>query len=68
MCECRAKMNKKLEEVNGRLANAFVITEENGLNLRYCVQTEKLDKAKRKPVPTVIASYCPFCGEKGGKA
>ena len=25
---------------------------------------EKIDKAKRKPVPSVMCSHCPFCGEK----
>jgi hypothetical protein len=64
MCECRQKMDEKLKEVNGRLAAAFLITEGNALRVRYCIQTEKLDKAKRKPVPTVVASYCPFCGEE----
>lgn len=65
MCECRDKLNEKLKEANGRLANAFQITEGNNLRLRYVIQTEKLDKTKRKPVPTVVANYCPFCGEKG---
>lgn len=64
MCECRQKMDEKLKEANGRLASAFQVTKGNNLRLRYCIQTEKLDKSKRKPVPTVVGSYCPFCGEK----
>lgn len=65
MCECRQKMDEKLKDANGRLAIAMQVTKDMDLVARYCVETEKLDKSKRKPVPTVVASYCPFCGEKG---
>ena len=64
MCDCRMKMDAELAARNGKLAIAIQVTKDLGLVGRYVVATEKLDKAKRKPVPTVVASYCPFCGEK----
>jgi hypothetical protein len=35
-----------------------------GVKMRFLLATEKLDKKKRKPVPTVTAVYCPFCGTR----
>lgn len=64
MCDCRTKMDAKLAEANGRLDMAIAVTKDLGLAGRYVVATKKIDKTKRKPVPTVVASYCPFCGEK----
>lgn len=64
MCECMTKMNAALEKHNGRLATGFEITQDMGMKLRYTVATEKIDKAKRKPVPQVMCSHCPFCGSK----
>lgn len=61
-CECFTKMNDALAAKNGRLATAFQVTGELGLTMHLCVATEKVDKTKRKPVPPVIANYCPFCG------
>jgi hypothetical protein len=64
MCECRAKFDEKLAASNCRLASVFQVTKDNDLQLRYAVATEKIDKTKRKEMPTVIASFCPFCGER----
>ena len=65
MCDCVKQMDERLAQNNGRIAVALQVTEDMGLRSRLCVATEKLDKTKRKPVPTVMANYCPFCGEKG---
>jgi hypothetical protein len=64
MCECMKKMNEHLAQHNGRLATGIQITESMGLKERHLLATEKIDKAKRSPVPSVMCSYCPFCGEK----
>lgn len=64
MCECIERMNGSLAQHNGRIAVAIQITPSMDLRSRLIVQTEKLDKSRRKPVPTVVATYCPFCGEK----
>lgn len=67
---CFERFDQKLVEHNGRLAMGLQVTEGLGLKARLLIATEKIDKAKRKPVPSVMASYCPFCGVKleGGDA
>lgn len=67
---CFEQFDQKLAEHNGRLAMGLQVTKGLGLKARLLIATEKIDKAKRKPVPSVIASYCPFCGAKleGGAA
>lgn len=65
MCECIAKLDERLKNYNGKIALAILLPAEgsNKLRSRVLVQTEKLDTKKRKVVPAVMASYCPFCGE-----
>jgi hypothetical protein len=66
MCDCRQWMDAKLKEHNGRLAVGIIVGRDSlSLKGHLCVETEKLDKTKRKPVPKVFATFCPFCGEKG---
>lgn len=64
MCDCIKKMDAELAKHNGKLATGFQITADMGVKLRYTMATEKIDKTKRKPVPSVMCSHCPFCGEK----
>ena len=64
--QCFVKLNERLAEDNARLAMGFMITESMSLRSRLLVATEKIDKSKRKAPPSVVASYCPFCGEKLG--
>lgn len=64
MHKCMEEMNSVLEKHNGRLAMGLQVTPNMGIKGRYLVATEKIDKAKRKPVPSVMCSHCPFCGEK----
>ncbi len=61
-CDCMKLVNEKLASHNGRLATDFQIKADMGIKMRLLLATEKLDKKKRKPVPSVMASYCPFCG------
>ena len=65
MCDCMERINEKLKDHNGKIAMAILMPAEgsNRLRSRMLVQTEKLDTKKRKPVPSVMVSYCPFCGE-----
>lgn len=62
--ECFVRINERLAEDNARLAVGFVITESMSLQSRLLVATEKIDKSRRKAPPSVVASYCPFCGVK----
>lgn len=70
MCECVSEMNERLKDHNGRVSIAILMPAagHNNLRARVLVQTEKLDRAKRKKLPSVIATYCPFCGEKATDA
>jgi hypothetical protein len=67
-CDCMKLVDEKLAAHNGRLATGFQITADMGIRMRLLLATEKLDKKKRKPVPSVTASYCPFCGTKAEAA
>lgn len=65
MCDCIEKMNDRLGEHNGRLSIAIRLSPDlSKMDACLVIATEKLDKTKRKPVPKVIAGYCPFCGIK----
>jgi len=66
MCNCIEKMNAALKEHNGKIAETLLLPEPGGnaLRARSLVQTRKLDDTKRKAVPSVIASHCPFCGRE----
>ena len=65
MCDCVQKMNEALEPMNGRLAIALGFSPDmSKMTSRLIVATEKIDKSKRKPAPTAVASFCPFCGVK----
>ena len=57
--KCIRQLNKKLEKDNTRLVH-------NVLNTNHIfVDTVKIRKLRDgKKAKTVIASYCPFCGEK----
>jgi hypothetical protein len=58
-------MNERLKSHNGRVALAILVPTpgSNTLRARVLVQTEKVDSSKRKAVPAVMATYCPFCGQ-----
>lgn len=64
MCDCVKKFDEALAPRNGRIAMAIQVTQDLDLRARLLVKTEKIDSSKRKPVPDVMASYCPFCGVK----
>lgn len=67
---CFGEFNKELAKHNLKLSMGIQITQGLGLKSRLLVATEKIDKSKRKPGPSVMASFCPFCGIKleGGAA
>lgn len=65
MCDCVKKMDEALAPMNGRIAVAIGFSPDmSKMTSRLIVATEKIDKAKRKPAPTAVASFCPFCGVK----
>lgn len=58
MCNCFAKVNKKLVGYNGILEFNFL-----ALPPRTMVSLCKVQPRGKKP-PLMEATYCPFCGEK----
>lgn len=64
-CDCLEKIDKCLKEKNLRLTGfAF----EPHFNVVPTFKTERIDpdkvpKGMRKSPPTMLASYCPFCGK-----
>jgi len=68
---CFEMFNQHLAPHNSQLAMGIQITETMGLKARLLIATEKIDKTRRsKTAPSVMANFCPFCGEKleGGAA
>ncbi len=61
MCNCADEMDAKLKDHGGKLVRAIAL-RGNTLIARLLVSTEKTDPKKRKPLPVVAASFCPFCG------
>lgn len=62
-CRCVELVNKQLSVRNARVEQRFMMSDGFGMSAPL-VQLEKIDQSKRKVLPTVIASYCPFCGRK----
>lgn len=62
MCNCLKQVNESLADHNGKVATGFLMTADMGVKQRVLIATEKVDKAKRKPVPALTAAFCPFCG------
>ena len=64
MCECVKKFNRELEVRNGRIVCATAVTKKLDVQEYVCIQAEKIDSKKKTKLPTLVASFCPFCGEK----
>lgn len=59
MCNCADIMNDRLRQYNFMLSRNLL--QENAPAL---VEISKIERKKRTPSISLIASYCPFCGEK----
>lgn len=65
MCECVKKIDAQLASKNVRIGMAMSTSPDmSRLTSRLLVGIEKIDKKSRKPVPFVVATFCPFCGLK----
>ncbi len=62
MCECISRINADLKE---RGINAAIITNIFGTP-HATISLYKVDDKKRGKLPILMASKCPFCGEKYG--
>lgn len=63
MCECRSYLNNLLKPKNGRLAYGFTFGGGHMDLTPPIIETEKINSRGKKP-PVVVATFCPFCGEK----
>ena len=63
MCECRDQINGILKDKNGRLAFGFTFGNGNMALSPPLIEVEKIESRGKKP-PTVLATFCPFCGTK----
>lgn len=57
-CKCKDEVNAHLAQHNGRLQNNLLD------DTTIFIETAKLDEKKRGKPPAMIATFCPFCGEK----
>lgn len=62
-CNCFAEVDKGIASSNARCASGMRIVG-NTLKVIRLVQLEKIDDKKRKSLPSVVMSFCPFCGKK----
>lgn len=59
MCNCIETTDALLKDQNAGLV--FTIF---GKPPRVVIETRKIDSTKRGRPPAMLASFCPFCGEK----
>lgn len=64
MCECKKDVNKKLASSNARIAEGFSLNRNILELLPAFVMLEKVNERTRSKLPYMLASHCPFCGEK----
>lgn len=67
MCDCREAVNKRLEVGNAKIAFGLMWTPGANPSVDQMPPTivlEKIDKRKRGRLPTLMATCCPFCGER----
>jgi len=64
MCDCREAVNQRLEMSNARIAFGFSFGS-GGMDLAPpMIVLEKIDRSKRGKPPILLATCCPFCGER----
>lgn len=67
MCDCLVHTQRLLALLNTRLITSFCLTEDlsvpSDLLEAVIVATEKIE-SRGKKARTVVASFCPFCGER----
>jgi hypothetical protein len=64
MCECRSRVNSELAGHNAQLAYGFGFTKSGFGLVPPMIALEKTDPKKRGKLPTLLATHCPFCGER----
>lgn len=60
MCKCASRMNEKLRDHNYVLSRNLL----EGDKAPALVEIAKIERRKRTPSMSMVATYCPFCGIK----
>lgn len=60
-CDCISKCNNVLAPHNSALVTTLLTNPE-----RVAIDTNKVDSKKRGRPARMIATFCPFCGERYG--
>lgn len=63
MCDCRTRIDADLKDRNARLAFGFTFSDGKMELAPPMIMLEKLNPRGKKP-PTLLATFCPFCGTK----
>jgi hypothetical protein len=63
MCDCVEQVNEQLEKLNAELVIPFLLTPGKKSRPTVSVREKERIKGKKKNVPTLFCTYCPFCGE-----
>ena len=69
MCKCRSMIDEKLAAHNAKIAVGFCAGDDDGPTRSFglsppMIELEKADKKKRGALPILVATFCPFCGDK----
>lgn len=64
MCDCIAKIDEHLSQYNTKLNAALGVIDGQIYLLGVKIETYKINTKQRGPAKKVVATYCPFCGEK----
>lgn len=65
MCDCREAIDRRLAISNARIAFGFMLDNGRKMNLTPpMIVLEKLDRKQRGKPPTLLATCCPFCGQR----
>lgn len=70
-CDCIPRIDEKLAEQNFALDTSFLLGENLSLSgVTLSVGTHWKDSSKKvrgKKPPTIVVTFCPFCGKKATK-
>ena len=64
MCDCIKLFNEQLASRNTRIKIPISFGANKISSLPPMIVTEKVDERSRMKPVSLLASYCPFCGEK----
>lgn len=64
MCDCRAAVNERLVSSNAKIAMGLLFGEGKLEAAPPMIVLEKADDRKRGRLPVLVATCCPFCGER----